>query len=262
MNEITHTAMDDYIYYAHKYLFSSSRSTELWKVNRKLNFVADEDSHRPRLSAYIGLSEDLDDRIPKSSKYERCGKISQETFNKCWNESFAFLQKARLHDGEYYIERLYSGSYLVFHAFLRSPSKHYKITCRRDVEYALIDIGVENSIMYRRGVANRHHEISESVFCQAFKLVLDFFYDGAAMPANLGTLWDVLDSLAVSDEPGDVPIINEGYHYQKARELMLKRKDEIKLRLLEYDDTPSKRRELRAEMKGIDYCVSILDENH
>jgi len=43
---------------------------------------------------------------------------------------------------------------------------------------------------------------------------------------------------------------------------MLKRKDELKLRLLEFDDAPSKRRELRAEMKGIDYCVSILDENH
>ena len=86
--------MDDYKFYAHKYLYSSSHSTELWKVNRKLNFVANEDSHRPRLSAYIGLSEDLDDRIPKSSKYERCGKISQETFNKCWNDSFAFLQKA------------------------------------------------------------------------------------------------------------------------------------------------------------------------
>ena len=147
--------MDDYKFYAHKYLYSSSHSTELWKVNRKLNYVANEDGHRPRLSAYIGLSEDLDDRIPKSSKYERCGKISQETFNKCWNESFAFLQKARLHDGEYYMERQYSGSYLVFHAFFRAPSMHYKITCWRDVEYARIDIGAENSIMYRRGIANR-----------------------------------------------------------------------------------------------------------
>ena len=56
--------------------------------------------------------------------------------------------------------------------------------------------------------------------------------------------------------------VNDDYHYQQARELMLKRKEEIKLRLLELDDAPSKRRELRAEMKGIDYCIEILDKNH
>lgn len=49
---------------------------------------------------------------------------------------------------------------------------------------------------------------------------------------------------------------------QEARELMLQRKDEIKARLVEIDDKPSKRGELRAEMRAIDYCVSILDKYH
>jgi len=75
-------------------------------------------------------------------------------------------------------------------------------------------------------------------------------------------LWEVLDILGGYAQPDQPVIINEDYYYQCARELMLKRKEEIKLRLQELDDTPSRRRELRAEMKGIDYCVSILDKNH
>lgn len=43
---------------------------------------------------------------------------------------------------------------------------------------------------------------------------------------------------------------------------MLQRKDEIKARLVEIDDKPSKRGELRAAMRAIDYCVSILDKYH
>lgn len=129
------------------------------------------------------------------------------------------------------------------------------------MDLAQFQIEVENCITYRRGIANHNPAIPESVFCQAFKFALEFFYDGSAMPVNQGKLWEVLDALGGSAVPDQPVTINENY-YQRARELMLKRKEEIKLRLLELDDTPSRRRELRAEMKGIDYCVSILDKNH
>ena len=82
------------------------------------------------------------------------------------------------------------------------------------------------------------------------------------MQTNQGKLWDTIDALTSSKELEAPVLINDEYYYLRARELMLKRKEEIKLRLLELDDIPSKRRELRAEMKGIDYCVSILDKNH
>ena len=120
---------------------------------------------------------------------------------------------------------------------------------------------MENRITYRRGIANHNPAIAESVFCQAFKLALEFLYDGSAMPVNQSKLWEVLDALGGSVVPDEPAIINEDYYYQRARELMLKRKEEIKFRLLELDDAPSKRKELRAEMRGIDYCVSVLDKN-
>lgn len=81
------------------------------------------------------------------------------------------------------------------------------------------------------------------------------------MPVNQGKLWEVLDALGGTAVPDQSVTINEDYYYQRARDLMLRRKEEIIFRLLELDDAPSRRKELRAEMRGIDYCVSVLDKN-
>ncbi len=256
--------MNEFRYYTRMFSgYKPTRFPEHWKISRKMHLCADGDSlQAPGLGVYIGLAEELFDEIPESTKYEKYTRSSRDAFKKCWNENFESLQKARLHGGEYYIARDASGHDFTFHAFLREPSRHYSISCRQEVGYAHYDISTENTIIYRRGVAFRHRAIPESVFIQAFKIALEFFYDGSAIPANQGKIWEVLDALGGSAQPDQPVIINEDYYYQRARELMLKRKEEIKLRLLELDDTPSKRRELRAEMKGIDYCVSILDKNH
>ena len=42
---------------------------------------------------------------------------------------------------------------------------------------------------------------------------------------------------------------------------MLERRKSLELRLVSVDEPPQKRRELRAEMKGIDFCISVLDAN-
>ena len=193
---------------------------------------------------------------------QKCLRITKQTFQKRWNESFDSFQKARLRGGEYYIDRSDSGNRITFHAFLRNPSRHYEVIYWQEIDYAQFQIEVENNITYRRGIANHDPAIAESVFCQAFKLALEFFYDGSAIPVSQGKLWEVLDAMGGSAVPDQPVTINEDYYYQRAKELMLRRKEEIKLRLLEFDDSPSRRKELRAEMKGIDYCVSILDKNH
>ena len=256
--------MDENCYYAlQQYSVNATRGEEYWRVNRKVHLcTGSESSLTPILSATISLGDDFFDTMPESTKYDKYRRITKDTFKKHWNESFESLQKARLHGGEYYIKHEESGKGFSFHAFLREPSRHYEVYCRQEVDYAHFQLETENSIIYRRGVANHGRAISESVFIQAFKLALEFFYDGSAMPVNQGRLWEVLDALGGSGVPDEPVIINEDYYYQRARELMLKRKEEIKFRLLELDDAPSRRKELRAEMRGIDYCVSILDKNH
>ena len=256
--------MDDSRYYSlRREGFNSIKNVSYWKINNRVHLAADGDGLvTPFLAAHISLGEDFFDEIPDSSKYEKYSRISRDAFKRCWNENFDSLQKAILNGGEYYIARDADGHGFTFHAFLREPSRHYSISCRQEEECATYDISTENTIIYRRGIAHHSRAIPGGVFIRAFKLALEFFYDGSAMPVNQGKLWEVLDALGGSAVPDQPVTINDDYYYQRARELMLRRKEEIKLRLLELDDSPSRRKELRAEMRGIDFCVSILDKNH
>lgn len=214
------------------------------------------------MTANISREPEYFEGIPAFLTIDKVKKCTKEAFNKFYNENFQALQKLRFHGGEYYLDRSDSGDNMYFHAFYRNPSRHYMIDLMQYESCVEICLSVECSLLKRRGIANRCRLLPEGVFCQAFKLVLEFFFDGSAMPKTHNKLWETLDALVGSTAPDEPLLINDEYYYLRARELMLKRKEEIKTRLLELDDVPSKRRELRAEMKGIDYCVSILDKNH
>ena len=238
-------------------------SNAMWKVG-SIVCIGTSVENKPNMwmTASVEFEEVIVEDIPAFLTDGTVRKSTKEAFNKYFNKNFEALQKLRFHDGEYYIDKSESGTSMHFHAFFRNPSRHYRIDYYQYEECAEICIITENNIIYRRGCENRCRILSEGIFCQVFKLVLEFFYDGSAMPKNQVKLWETLDALSSPSVPDGPVLINDEYYYLRARDLMLKRKKEIKLRLLELDDIPSKRRELRAEMKGIDYCVSILDKNH
>ena len=174
--------MDENKYYAvRRYFPRKIRPEELWKMNHRIHLATSSDSKlTPGLCAYIAIGEDFEDRPLDISGNDECRRITKQTFQKYWNESFDSFQKARLRGGEYYIDRSESGDCITFHAFLRDPSRHYEVICRQEVDLAQFQIEVENCITYRRGIANHNPAIPESVFCQAFKFALEFFYSGCA----------------------------------------------------------------------------------
>ena len=256
--------MSEYSYFAaSRSSINNTYSHAVWKVGPivALGTSADNDSE-PWITASISREPEYFEGVPAFLMIDKVKKCTKEAFNKYYNENFQALQKLKFHDGEYYLERSESGDKMYFHAFYRSPSRHYMIDLIQYENCVDICLSTERSLLKRRGIANSCRLLPEGVFCQAFKLVLEFFYDGSAMPKTHNKLWETLDALVGSTAPDEPLLINDEYYYLRARELMLKRKEEIKTRLLELDDVPSKRRELRAEMKGIDYCVSILDKNH
>lgn len=256
--------MSEFSYYSvRRPDYHKTTSHAVWKVGNIICLGTSANKNNEYwMTVNISAEEVPDTHLPFFAEGEDVRRVSQETFNKYYNKTFDYLQKLRFHDGEYYVDRSSDGSKITLHAFLRQPSRHYEIEYTQAVEYIEINISTENSIVYRRGCANRCRILSEGIFCQAFKLILEFFYDGSAMQVNQVKLWETIDALSSSKELEGPVLINDEYYYLRARELMLKRKEEIKTRLLELDDIPSKRRELRAEMRGIDYCVSILDKNH
>lgn len=122
--------MDEIIYYVESRTAPYSHDPDwFWKISKRVaRGISEVTQTAPGMSATIALTDDLDVCIPDSEGYEQYRRTTRDAFHKRWNETFDTLQKARLHGGEYYIERSASGVYFNFHAFLRDPSRHYKIS--------------------------------------------------------------------------------------------------------------------------------------
>ena len=236
---------------------------EYCKVNRKYNLSADaEHKLRPQISVTVGRHTQMDDRIPRSFDNQKYKRLTETVFNEYFNANYSALQRINQRGGEYYLERGLTGEDYILHAFRDKPHMHCVVFCRQGIECSEFSLYSDNSLGRRYAIRKNGRRISEEAFCQAYKLVLEFLYDGEAMPSHQDQLYQAILGLVGPDAPKEEIIINQESYYQKARNLMLKRKEELKARLVELDDKPSTRRELRAQMKAIDYCVSVLDNNH
>ena len=235
----------------------------LFKVNPTVEIqVVINYSYNPRVCVEIARNEPLDDSIPKSTKYHKYKKITESDFDKYFKNNYESIKKQQIRGGEYYLEE-YSGESFELHAFFEHPSRHLSLRFSEDLDSSLFYIDVEHTIKNRRGIRNRCTEISEDIFIRAYRLLLDYFLDGSAMVSTHEKLFKLAKSLISSDEePAESLVLNGQFYFQTARGLMLKRKEEIKTRLLDMDDTPAKRGELRAEIKGIEYCINVLENNH
>lgn len=144
--------MDGSIYYAQFSTAPYTHSPEwFWKVSKRVCLGASEETRTaPGMTASIALTIDMDVSVPASIGNDQYRRSTKDAFQKRWNETFDTLQKARLHGGEYYIDRSDSGRSIYFHAFLREPSRHYIIHLWQDADTAEINITTENSIIKRR----------------------------------------------------------------------------------------------------------------
>ena len=216
----------------------------------------------PDISVEIARHSPIDDTVPRSDEYSKVRRISEDAFNEYFNGNYSELQETNIKGGDYFLERGRKDDSFVFHAFFEKPSKHCRIDCQMSIGSSRFGLMRENTISDRPMTKKRGLHISEELFCSVYKMVLEFLYAGSSMPNTQDQLFQAIKGLL---QPGSKPmevVITQESYYKKARALMLQRKDELKARLVELDDKPSTRRELRAQMKAIDYCVSILDRCH
>ena len=234
-----------------------------YKVNKEYSIcVHDDFSWFPDISVEVARHTPIDDTVPRSSQYEKIKRVSEEEFNEYFNGNYTALQEVNIQGGDYFLERSDNDEAFTFHAFFEKPSKHFRISCGQTIGGSDFSLMRENTISARPMTKKRGLHITEEVFCLAYKIVLEFLYSGSTMPGSQDKAFQAIKGLlAPNSKPMEVVVTQESY-YKKARGLMLQRKDEIKARLVEMDDKPSKRGELRAEMRAIDYCVSILDKYH
>ena len=237
--------------------------TGICKVNKQIELAVDDNyKARPCITAEIARCNSIDDSIPRSDKYGKVTRITEDLFNQYFNSTYSALQQVEIHGGEYYMDKRYISEGIEFHAFFDEPKQHLIVHCCQNVESTDVWLCEEKVLSKRPSMRNNGTPISEKAFCQAFQLVLEFLFDGSAMVSNQDTLIEQVKLLAGPDEIPERICISDDYYYKLARDKMLQRKDEIKARMVDFDDSPAKRRELRAEMKGIDYCIAVLDANH
>ncbi len=236
---------------------------EYWRINKKYNIeVSPNFDYKPYIYASVARFTPTDDKIPTSFDCMKYKRISEAEFTEYFNKNYAAFQNLRLRGGEYYVCGSHENNSFSFDAFFEKPRLHCSVECRKSIEGSDVSLFCQHTISQRPSVKKKSRHVSEDVFLQVFKMVLEFLYDGSAMPVLQDKLIEAVKGMIDPENPVMEEVINQESYYQKARNLMLQRKEEIRSRLLELDDKPSKRRELRAQMKAIDYCVSVLDNNH
>ena len=120
---------------------------------------------------------------------------------------------------------------------------------------------ITHSFTYRPGIRRKYVQLPETTFRQVFNLMLEYCHERDAYVQFQDTLFAQVQALICSGKPIGGLVIDANKYFDKAKAEMLERRKNIELRLVSVDESPQKRRELRAEMKGIDFCISVLDAN-
>ena len=94
-----------------------------------------------------------------------------------------------------------------------------------------------------------------------FNLRLEYCHERDAYVQFQDTLFAQVQALICNGKHIGRLVIDAKNYFYKAKAEMPERKKNIELRLVSIDEPPQKHRELRAEMKGIDFCISVLDAN-
>ena len=96
---------------------------------------------------------------------------------------------------------------------------------------------------------------------QLFNLTIELLHD----PQNLKNLKDEyykqLSLLIENREPIKGLILNADIAFNEVRTQITDRIESIENRMINFDDSVENRNELRGELKGLKYCLKILDSN-
>jgi hypothetical protein len=200
-------------------------------------------------------------QVPKSKKYHKIKRIQEADFLQYYNQTLYRLDHLDTSGGEYYINIDDYAKYYELEAFLEGP--HINMSLRINHGFDMFDckMGVSHSFTYRPGIRRKYVQLPETSFRQVFNLMLEFCHERDAYVQFQDTLFAQAQVLICSGKPICGLVIDANKCFDKAKVEMLERKKNIELRLVSVDEPPQKRRELRAEMKGIDFCISVLDAN-
>ena len=223
--------------------------------------VSDSVDFNPMIDVYVAKNEKLSIQVPKSSKYQKVKRIQEADFLHYFNQTLYRLDHLETTGGEYYIDTEDFAEYYKLEAFIEKPHINITLCIHHGADMCDCRMSVSHTFGYRPGIRRNFVPLPESTFRQVFNLMLEFCHERDAYKQFQDTLFAQVQALICNGKPIGGLIIDANKYFDKAKAEMLERRKNIELRLVSVDESPQKRRELRAEMKGIDFCISVLDAN-
>lgn len=255
--------MADSNYWIEHYVsYSSARNSGVHQVTKDYEIeVSDSVDFNPSIDVYVTRNEKLSIQVPKSTKYHKVKRILAADFLQYFNQTLYKLDHLETSGGEYYINTDDYAKYYELEAFLEAS--HINITLRINHGADMFDcrMSISHSFSYRPGIRRKYAQLPETTFRQVFNLMLEYCHERDAYVQFQDTLFAQVQALICSGKPIGGLVIDANKYFDKAKAEMLECRKNIELRLVSVDEPPQKRRELRAEMKGIDFCISVLDAN-
>ena len=215
----------------------------------------------PGIEVTVARNDKFSIQVPKSSKYHKVKRIQEADFLQFFNQTLHYFQHLDINGGEYYIDTNDFAESYAFEAYFEKPHINLSLYINHGIGLTECSLNLSHSFSYRPGIRRKYVLLPEETFRQAFNLMLEFCHDRGAYTKFQDTLFAQVQALICNDKPIGGLVIDANRYFDKAKAEMLERKKNIELRLVSVDEPPQKRRELRAEMKGIDFCISVLDAN-
>ena len=247
----------------------------VWEMNSGKEYTVYEETNRdyhletddrimdsPSVIVNVARGRHLPETLQDAKKLEKLKHLKEDAFLSVYNDALSSFQKRDFRGGEYYLSTDKICDYYSFWAFTEKPRQSVNIWFSKLTKESQIGMSLVPTLWMRKGRRANAQAIPEGVFMQVYSLIFEFMHDRTAFTVYHEKLFSQIAALASPPgEGGTVPavVLNQDYYFTQARERMLGRKNEILSRLVDMDDDPARRKELRAEIKGIEFCISILE---
>jgi len=211
--------------------------------------------YRPLLSACIETCRKV--ALPKKSSTSRSVEISEKSFDDFYKMNYRRLQDESLDDAEFYENDTYDDIQL----YAIQGNKLFSIFTERTPSLRNICMNMESSPGNFRRRAHTLKKIDSAVFKQAYHLLLELFYDPDTVYQNYETAWSQLDALVHGDQPIHGIKINADVYFDNMIRAIKTRARRLEKKLIDEDGTPEERARIRGELKGMEYCLKVINEH-
>lgn len=232
------------------------REDTLEFVEKYLYISINEDwEYNPRIE--INYSQECISEVTEASQYVKVKRIIPEIFDSYYNSTIRKLSESFLENGEYY----YKYNIKRCQLYLFTDTRHVIIDIHNDIDNFYCRITRYTGIRGRNTVRKELDTLPEEVMKQLFSLTIELLHDPQNLKNLKGEYYKQLDLLIEKKEPIKGLILNVDIAFNEVRTQIASRIKTIENRMINFDDTLENRNELRGELKGLKYCLKVLDSN-